>query len=87
MDYVLISVVVELRVIERARSFFDTPAYTNGRQGFHTQNGDMVSLLVISTAESGGAGRLASNWHIYNRLAKTRPDLIHTMTEPWPCDK
>lgn len=64
-----------------------TPAYTNDRQGFHTDNGDVVSLLALSTAEHGGDSKLASSWHIYNVLAKTRPDLIRTMAEPWPCDK
>ena len=64
-----------------------TPAYTNDRQGFHTDNGDVVSLLALGVAEEGGASKLASSWHIYNILAETRPDLIHTMAEQWPCDK
>ena len=64
-----------------------TPAYTNERQVFHTDNGDIVSLLALEVADDGGQSKIASSWDVYNTLAKTRPDLIQTMSEDWPCDK
>jgi hypothetical protein len=69
------------------KSQVGTPAYTNDKQGFHTDNGDVVCLLALGVAEEGGASRLASSWQVYNVLARSRPDLIQTMSEDWPCDK
>ena len=64
-----------------------TPAYTSERQVFHTDNGDIVSLLALEVANEGGQSKIASSWHIYNTLVETRPDLIRTVSEDWPCDK
>ncbi|KAK0391429.1 hypothetical protein NLU13_0929 [Sarocladium strictum] len=60
-----------------------TPAYTADKQVFHTDSGDIVSLFALSTAAQGGASRLASTWRVYNELAATRPDLIHTLSGTW----
>lgn len=60
-----------------------SPAYTTDRQVFHTDSGDIVSLFALETAVEGGASRLASTWRVYNEIAKTRPDLIHTLSENW----
>jgi hypothetical protein len=61
-----------------------SPAYTNVRQVFHTDSGDIVSLFALSTAVQGGQSWLASSWRVYNELAETRPDLIHTLAGDWP---
>lgn len=61
-----------------------SPAYTSDAQVFHTDSGDIVSLLCLSEAADGGTSRLASTWRVYNELAATRPDLVHTLTAPWP---
>ncbi|KAM0330168.1 hypothetical protein ACHAQA_004341 [Verticillium albo-atrum] len=63
-----------------------TPAYTADKQVFHTDSGDIVSLFALSTAAEGGASRLASTWRVYNFLAATRPDLIHTLSERWEAE-
>ncbi|KAH8171200.1 taurine catabolism dioxygenase tauD, tfdA family protein [Sarocladium implicatum] len=60
-----------------------SPAYTTDKQVFHTDSGDIVSLFALETAKSGGASKLASTWKVYNEIARTRPDLIHTLTQPW----
>ncbi|KAF4990546.1 hypothetical protein FGRMN_8407 [Fusarium graminum] len=60
-----------------------SPAYTTDRQVFHTDTGDIVSLFCLSTALEGGASRIASTWRVYNELAKSRPDLIHTLSQNW----
>ncbi|KAM0242200.1 hypothetical protein ACHAP5_007287 [Fusarium lateritium] len=60
-----------------------SPAYTTDRQVFHTDTGDIVSLFCLQTALEGGASRIASTWRVYNELARTRPDLIHTLSQNW----
>ncbi|KAI0152987.1 TfdA family taurine catabolism dioxygenase TauD [Xylariaceae sp. FL1272] len=60
-----------------------SPAYTTDKQVFHTDSGDIVSLFALETAHSGGASKLASTWRVYNEIARTRPDLIHTLSEIW----
>ncbi|SPO06500.1 probable TfdA family oxidoreductase [Cephalotrichum gorgonifer] len=67
----------------RNNASIGAPSYTADKQVFHTDSGDIVSLFALSTAEEGGASKLASTWRVYNELAKTRPDLIHTLTEDW----
>lgn len=60
-----------------------SPAYTTDKQVFHTDSGDIVSLFALETAVEGGASKLASTWRVYNEIARTRPDLIHTLAESW----
>jgi hypothetical protein len=62
------------------------PAYTTDKQVFHTDAGDIVSLFCLQTAQSGGESKLASSWRVYNELARTRPDLIKTLSEDWVFD-
>ncbi|EAU89841.2 taurine catabolism dioxygenase TauD [Coprinopsis cinerea okayama7 len=42
--------------------------------------------LHSETAAEGGTSRISSGGRIYNELAATRPDLIKTLSEPWPLD-
>ncbi|KAJ3506628.1 hypothetical protein NLJ89_g6764 [Agrocybe chaxingu] len=63
-----------------------SPAYTTDKQVFHTDAGDIISLYVLETAAEGGLSRISSSWRVYNELAETRPDLIKTLSEPWPFD-
>lgn len=63
-----------------------TPAYTTDKQVFHTDIGDIVSLFALEEAAEGGTSRISSSWRVYNELAETRPDLIHTLSEPWDFD-
>lgn len=62
------------------------PAATNDKQVFHTDSGDIVSLFCLESAAEGGESQLASIWNVYNILARTRPDLIHTLTSDWVVD-
>ncbi|KAL6231247.1 hypothetical protein BDW75DRAFT_248046 [Aspergillus navahoensis] len=59
------------------------PAYTTEKQVFHTDAGDVITLFALEEAAEGGQSYLSSSWHVYNELARTRPDLIHTLAEPW----
>ncbi|KAI3337240.1 TfdA family taurine catabolism dioxygenase TauD [Xylariaceae sp. AK1471] len=60
-----------------------SPAYTTDKQVFHTDSGDIVSLFALETSAVGGASKLASTWRVYNEIAATRPDLIHTLLASW----
>ncbi len=62
------------------------PAYTTDKQVFHTDAGDVISLLCLSPAAEGGQSKVASNWRVYNELAAKRPDLIKTLSEDWIAD-
>jgi len=63
-----------------------SPAYTTDKQVFHTDVGDIIALYALETAAEGGTSRISSSWKVYNELAETRPDLIKTLSEPWPFD-
>ncbi|KAG6839151.1 hypothetical protein C0991_005406 [Blastosporella zonata] len=62
------------------------PAYTTDKQVFHTDIGDIIALFALETAAEGGTSRISSTWKAYNELAATRPDLVKTLSEPWPFD-
>ncbi|KAF3044728.1 hypothetical protein E8E12_009870 [Didymella heteroderae] len=62
------------------------PAYTTDKQVFHTDSGDVIALLSLEEAAEGGESKLSSSWRVYNELARTRPDLIRTLAEPWPAE-
>ncbi|KAJ5204489.1 uncharacterized protein N7498_005368 [Penicillium cinerascens] len=68
------------------RAQIGAPSNTADKQVFHTDAGDIVSLLCLSPAAEGGQSYLSSSWNVYNVLAKERPDLIHTLSQDWPVD-
>ncbi|EEH38136.2 taurine catabolism dioxygenase TauD [Paracoccidioides lutzii Pb01] len=61
---------------------------TNARQFFHTDDGDIVGLLCIAKALEGGESDIVSTHQVYNGIAKTRPDVLETLTKPiWYIDR
>lgn len=49
---------------------------------------DIVGLLCIARALEGGESDLVSSHHVYNVLAKERPDVLRTLIEPnWYFDR
>ena len=70
-----------------AKQAVGTATYTNEKQVFHTDNGDIVALLAVSVAAEGGRSKIASSWEVYNNLVEERPDLVKTLSENWPCDR
>ncbi len=60
---------------------------TSERQTFHTDSCDIVSLLCLKTARSGGASALVSSTTIYNEMLKRRPDLLPVLFEPMQTDR
>jgi hypothetical protein len=48
---------------------------TRAAMAFHNDACDMVALLCLNTAKSGGQSRVASSISVYNEMLKRRPDL------------
>jgi hypothetical protein len=59
---------------------------TRERLGFHTDGADLIGLLCLRPAKSGGASRIASSAAIYNEILRRRPDLVPVLYEPFPFD-
>lgn len=55
---------------------------TSERQDFHSDGADIVGLLCLQKARSGGESRIASAASVYNRILEERPDLIEVLYEP-----
>jgi len=53
---------------------------------FHCDAADMVGLLCLRTARSGGLSRIASSVSVYNELLARRPDLAPRLFEPFMLD-
>lgn len=49
---------------------------TKVAMAFHNDACDMVALLCMNTAKSGGASRVSSSISVYNEMLKHRPDLV-----------
>ena len=60
---------------------------TTERQNFHTDSCDIVALLCLKTAKSGGLSSLTSSMSIYNAMAERRPDLLARLLVPFATDR
>lgn len=60
---------------------------TTERQTYHTDSCDIVALLCLKTAKSGGASALVSSMTIYNEMLKRRPDLLPHLFEALHTDR
>ena len=60
---------------------------TTARHLFHTDSCDIVGLLCLQTARSGGQSKIASSVTVYNEMLKQRPDLVRVMMQPFYTDR
>ena len=60
---------------------------TNERQTFHTDSSDIVGLLCLKAAKSGGESLLVSAITIYNEMLGARPDLVRLLFDPIATDR
>jgi len=60
---------------------------TRERQTFHTDSCDIVGLLCLQVAKSGGASALVSSMTIYNEMYSRRPDLLVLLFEAMLTDR
>jgi hypothetical protein len=57
--------------------------HAGGAQGMHTDNCDIVSLLCVRAAKSGGVSRFVSAAAVHNRLLEERPDLLEALHDAY----
>ncbi len=60
---------------------------TTERQNFHTDSCDIVGLLCLKTARSGGLSSLTSSMSVYNAMCVRHPHLVGRLFEPMPTDR
>lgn len=56
---------------------------TNAGLDFHQDSCDVVALLCLQTAKSGGRSKVVSSIALRDEVARRRPDLIPVMKEPF----
>ncbi|MEV0703710.1 TauD/TfdA family dioxygenase [Saccharopolyspora sp. NPDC050389] len=60
---------------------------TNARLPYHTDGSDVVGLLCLRPARSGGLSTIVSSAAIYNEILERRPDLIERLYRPYCFDR
>jgi hypothetical protein len=71
---------------EEATNPFVRRYRTAGNIAYHCDLADVVGLLCLRGARSGGASRIVSSVSVYNELLRRRPDLIARLYEPFLLD-
>ncbi|MGZ4735352.1 MAG: TauD/TfdA family dioxygenase [Acidimicrobiia bacterium] len=59
---------------------------TRAAQPYHTDGSDVVGLLCLHTASSGGASSIVSSVTVFNEVSRRRPDLVDLFFEPFYFD-
>jgi hypothetical protein len=60
---------------------------TSERQSFHIDRCDVVALLCLQRAKSGGQSAIVSSMTLHNVMAQRRPDLLERLYRPFPVDR
>jgi hypothetical protein len=60
---------------------------TAERQRYHIDRADLVALLCLRRAKSGGASAIVSSMTLHNIMAERRPDLLERLYRPFPTDR
>lgn len=60
---------------------------TAERQHFHIDRCDVVALLCLRRAKSGGLSAIASSMTLHNVMAARRPDLLERLYQAFPVDR
>jgi hypothetical protein len=55
----------------------------NGALGYHADPTDVVALLCIRPAKSGGMSIIVRSAAVHDELARTMPDLTRVLYQPW----
>jgi TfdA family taurine catabolism dioxygenase TauD len=56
-------------------------------QKFHIDRCDVVALLCLRRAKSGGLSTIVSSMAVHNAMAVRRPDLLERLYRPFPTDR
>lgn len=62
------------------------PHDTNAEQRPHSDPADLVSLLCVNKAKSGGTSHIASSMAIYNEILATHPEYLDCLYRGFLCD-
>ena len=60
---------------------------TNLRQDFHSDGADLVGLLCLHPAKTGGESKIVSAHALYNEMLRRAPHLVDVMYQPMPWDR
>ena len=60
---------------------------TAERQNFHIDRCDVVALLCLRRAKSGGLSAIASSMAVHNVMLARRPDLLERLYQAFPVDR
>ena len=60
---------------------------TAERQNFHIDRCDVVALLCLRRAKSGGLSAIVSSMTLHNVMAQRRPDLLERLYQSFPVDR
>ena len=60
---------------------------TRERQDFHTDGADIIGLLCLHAARSGGESQHREQLAVYNEILRRRPDLLDVLYEPMCWDR
>lgn len=60
---------------------------TNRQLEFHSDSSDIVALLCLKAAKSGGASRIVSSVTLHDEIYKRRPDLWSVLFNDFPTDR
>ena len=60
---------------------------TSRKLEYHTDSVDVVGLLCLQTAKTGGESFIASSMTLYNEVLGRRPELLPALFEPFPTDR
>jgi hypothetical protein len=55
----------------------------SGALGYHADPTDIVALLCVRPAKSGGLSTIVRSAAVHDELARTRPDLTQVLYQPW----
>lgn len=61
--------------------------HTAGELGYHSDSCDVVGLLCLQKAKSGGLSKVASTVAVYNEMLRRRPELVAELIKPWYRDR
>ena len=56
---------------------------SNQKLTYHTDTCDVVGLFVLRIAKAGGLSMFASSLAVHNEIARTRPDLLEVLYQPF----
>jgi len=60
---------------------------THRKLEYHTDSCDIVGLLCLQAAKSGGESFIVSSMTLYNEVCRRRPDLVTALFQPYPTDR